>query len=80
MSVGISLPDCGVAAHRGGAAHAPENTCSSLREAVRLGAHQVEFDLRRSADAAVVVIHDPRVARTSDGRGALSNLTLAQFR
>ena len=80
MGVGISLPDCGVAAHRGGAAHAPENTCSSLREAVRLGAHQIEFDLRRSADGAVIVIHDPRVDRTSDGRGAVSKLTLAQLR
>lgn len=74
------LPRRGVAAHRGGPAHAPENTCAAFREAVRLGAHQIELDLRRSGDGALVVIHDETVARTTGERGKVARLTLAELR
>lgn len=75
-----ALPERGVGAHRGGAAHRPENTLAAFREAVRLGAHMVELDLRRSADGAVVAMHDAKVNRTTDGRGAVSGLSLAELR
>ncbi len=74
------LPRRGVAAHRGGGSLRPENTLAAFREAVRLGAHQVEFDVRRCADGELVVIHDATVDRTTDGRGAVAQLSLAELR
>lgn len=65
----------GVGAHRGGAATRPENTCAAFREAVRLGAHQIEFDVRCTADGEIVVLHDATVDRTTDGRGAVASLS-----
>jgi glycerophosphoryl diester phosphodiesterase len=74
------LPRRGVAAHRGGALSRPENTLAAFREAARIGAHQIELDVRRSADGELVVIHDESVDRTTDGRGAVADLTLAELR
>jgi len=76
----LKLPERGVGAHRGGAAHAPENTCAAFREAARLGAHMIEFDVRRCADGEIVVLHDGHVDRTTDARGALRDLAWSQLR
>jgi glycerophosphoryl diester phosphodiesterase len=80
MSECAPLPTRGVCAHRGGAAGRPENTLSAFREAVALGAHQVEFDVRRSADGEIVVVHDASVDRTTDGRGRVAAHTFAELR
>lgn len=50
-----------VAAHRGARLEATENTPEAFRTAASLGAHGVELDVRRSAEGAVVVHHDPVV-------------------
>ena len=47
--------------HRGAAAYAPENTLTSFRRAVELGADGVEFDLHRARDGTFVVLHDDTV-------------------
>jgi glycerophosphoryl diester phosphodiesterase len=70
----------GVSAHRGGTTTRPENTLAAFREAVRLGVHQIELDVRRTADGAVVVLHDDTVDRTTNGKGRLSELRLAEVR
>ena len=62
-----------VIGHRGARAHAPENTLISLRRALADGADGVEFDVRALADGTPVLMHDPTVERTTDGRGALSS-------
>ncbi len=74
------LPERGIGAHRGGAATHPENTLAAFRNAVALGAHQIEFDVRRSADGEIVVIHDARLDRTTNGRGKVSRTNFAQLR
>ena len=66
--------------HRGAAALAPENTLASFRRALAEGADAIELDVRLSADGVVVVHHDATVDRTTDGRGAVESLTLAQLR
>ena len=76
----MKLPARGVAAHRGGAARWPENTCAAFREAARLGAHMIELDLRRSADGEIAALHDASVDRTTGGRGALAELEWALVR
>jgi glycerophosphoryl diester phosphodiesterase len=75
-----NLPSTGIVAHRGATLHHPENTLPALREAVRLGAAQIEFDVRGTADRKLVVIHDATVDRTTDGRGSVSGLPLAELR
>jgi glycerophosphoryl diester phosphodiesterase len=67
-------------AHRGASAHAPENTLASFRLAADLGAPAIELDVKLTADKEVVVLHDPSVDRTTNGKGLLSQLTLAELR
>jgi len=74
------LPSPIVFAHRGDSAHAPENTLAAFEQAARKGADAIELDAKLSADGVVVVIHDPTVDRTTDGRGKISRLPLAALR
>lgn len=53
-------------AHRGASHVAPENTLSALRSALAAGADMVEVDVRRTADGALVLLHDESLARTTD--------------
>ena len=65
--------------HRGASAEAPENTLSAFGLALEQGADGIEFDVQLSADGWPVVIHDARVDRTTNGRGKVSELTLAEL-
>jgi glycerophosphoryl diester phosphodiesterase len=68
-------------AHRGGLALAPENTLEAFGQAFReWAADMIELDVHASADGECVVIHDPTVDRTTDGSGAVAELTVAQLR
>lgn len=66
--------------HRGASAEAPENTMAAIGLAAEGGAHGVELDVRLSADGNVVVIHDATVDRTTDGAGAVAQMTTEQLR
>jgi glycerophosphoryl diester phosphodiesterase len=66
--------------HRGACDVAPENTMPSFERALVDGADIVEMDLRLSLDGHVVVVHDARVDRTSDGVGYVSELALAELK
>lgn len=67
-------------AHRGAAADAPENTLPAFQLAFDQGADGIELDVQRSADGVLVVCHDETIDRTSDGSGAIAELTLAELR
>jgi len=67
-------------AHRGASRYAPENTLAAFRLALEHGVPAVECDVRRTQDGHLVVIHDPAVDRTTDGRGAVGSLTLEPLR
>lgn len=69
-----------IVGHRGNAAHAPENTLESFRQAVAVGVDALELDVHATADGQVVVIHDPTLDRTTDGSGRVDHLTLAEIR
>jgi glycerophosphoryl diester phosphodiesterase len=62
-------------AHRGSHADVSENTLAAFEAAAERGADMIEFDVRRTADGALAIFHDPEVART-----ALGKLTLAELR
>jgi glycerophosphoryl diester phosphodiesterase len=67
-------------AHRGASGHSPENTMLAFRYAFELGADAIECDVQLSADGAPVIIHDATVDRTTNGMGAVAELTLEQLR
>ncbi|WP_407566138.1 glycerophosphodiester phosphodiesterase [Streptomyces sp. 184] len=68
-----------VVAHRGASEDAPEHTLAAYRTAIEEGADALECDVRLTADGHLVCVHDRRVNRTSDGRGAVSALELADL-
>jgi glycerophosphoryl diester phosphodiesterase len=74
----VALPP--VIGHRGAAAYAPENTLAGLRRAKALGCAWVEFDVRLTADGALVLCHDPLLDRTTSGAGSVSATSLAAIR
>jgi len=67
-------------AHRGYPARYPENTLSSFRAACDLNYQYVELDVHLSKDGVPVVIHDPTVDRTTDGKGKVKDMTLAELK
>jgi len=60
-----------VIAHRGASAIAPENTASSIREAIRLGAKVIEFDVRVTSDGELVLFHDKELDRVAGRPGTI---------
>ncbi|MEU6892718.1 glycerophosphodiester phosphodiesterase family protein [Streptomyces sp. NPDC046557] len=66
--------------HRGVMGVEPENTLRSFVRAERCGMDVVALDVRLSKDGALVVLHDGEVDRTTDGVGAVAELTLAELR
>ena len=69
-----------VIAHRGDSAHRPENTLVSFESALAVGADLIEFDIQRTRDGHVVVLHDGTLDRTTDGKGKVFEMTLAEVR
>ena len=68
-----------VIAHRGAAGLAPENTQAAIRAGIQHKADFIEVDIQRSADDVLIVIHDQTVDRTTDGHGAVVDLTWAEI-
>lgn len=66
--------------HRGARAYEPENTLRSYKKAIELGVDAVELDVRKTKDNEIVVIHDPDVDKTTDGKGLFSELTLNEIK
>jgi glycerophosphoryl diester phosphodiesterase len=67
-------------AHRGASLRAPENTLEAFRLAVEAGAGGLELDVHMTRDGEIVVIHDATVDRTTDGSGAVAEMTLNELR
>jgi glycerophosphoryl diester phosphodiesterase len=76
----FDLPRPMAMGHRGAAGEAPENTIPSFERAIAAGAAILESDLHVTADGAIVLLHDDRVDRTTDGTGRALERTLAELR
>jgi glycerophosphoryl diester phosphodiesterase len=72
-------PYSAVAAHRGGGILAPENTLAALLTGAFYGHTLVEFDVKLSKDNKVFLLHDDTLDRTSNGWGAVDQLTYADI-
>ncbi len=69
-----------VIAHRGASGYAPETTLEAYRLALQMGVDGIELDVHRLRDGVIVAIHDPEVDRTTNGKGRISELTLAELK
>ena len=67
-------------AHRGGGRLAPEATLPAYYNAVAVGASVLECDAHATSDGVLVCIHDDTVNRTTDGTGAVRDMTFAELR
>jgi glycerophosphoryl diester phosphodiesterase len=65
-------------AHRGASGYAPENTFAAFDIGLAMQADGIETDVRATSDGHLVLLHDARVDRTTDGMGLVADLTLAQ--
>lgn len=69
-----------ILAHRGASYNAPENTIPAFELAMENGADGVELDVHLSRDGELVVIHDERVDRTTNGKGFVKDFTLDELK
>jgi glycerophosphoryl diester phosphodiesterase len=66
--------------HRGAKGYEPENTLPSFRKAIELEVDGVEFDVHVCKSGELIVMHDFTVDRTTNGSGAISDLTLSELK
>ncbi len=69
-----------IIAHRGSSDFAPENTLIAFQKALKEGAHAIELDVRLTKDKEIVVIHDARLERTTNGYGKVENASLEDIK
>ncbi len=69
-----------VIAHRGEHLHHPENTMPAYRAAIECGADFIEVDVRTTKDGKLVIMHDGKVDRTTNGTGAVKEMTREEIR
>ena len=69
-----------VIGHRGACGHEPENTIASFEKAIALGVDVVECDVRRCASGEVIVFHDNKLDRITNGTGYIEKKTLHELK
>jgi glycerophosphoryl diester phosphodiesterase len=69
-----------VLGHRGAMGHAPENTMVSFAKGLELGSDLLELDIHLSRDGELMIMHDGDVARTTDGKGHIKDMTVAEIK
>lgn len=69
-----------VIAHRGASYYAPENTMAAFNLAYEMGADMIEIDVLLSSDQIPVVLHDPKLKRTTNGKGKVENFALEDLK
>lgn len=71
---------CKVISHRGANLEAPQNTIPAFEKSLEIGVDGFETDIHLSADGVPVVCHNYTIDETSDGKGAVKEMTLEQLR
>lgn len=69
-----------IIAHRGANRYAPQNTLPAFRTAFELGADGIETDVHLTSDGVPVICHNYTIDGLSNGKGAIRNMTLEQFK
>lgn len=68
-----------VLAHQGGEGEWPSNTAMGFEESVRRRADVLDTDVHLTRDGQLVLIHDTTVDRTTNGKGTVADMTLAEL-
>jgi len=68
-----------VVAHRGDWKGAPENSLSSIKSCIQMGVDIVEIDVQKTKDGVLILMHDPKINRTTTGKGKVASLTYAKI-
>ena len=66
--------------HRGAAGLAPENTLAAVKAGLEQGVDRIEIDVHQTKDNKIVVLHDPKIDRTTNGKGYVKDLTFYEIR
>jgi glycerophosphoryl diester phosphodiesterase len=66
-------------AHRGYSGNYPENTMLAFQKAIEVGADGIENDVHLTKDGVLVIIHDEKVDRTTNGTGYVKDMTYAEL-
>ncbi|EHQ90921.1 glycerophosphodiester phosphodiesterase [Desulfosporosinus youngiae] len=66
-------------AHRGASGNYPENTMLAFAKAVEMGCDGIETDVQMTRDGVLVLIHDERVDRTTNGSGLVKDYSYAEL-
>lgn len=69
-----------VIAHQGGDGVWPGDTMYAFEHAVKIGADVLEMDAHITKDGQIVLVHDEKVDRTTDGTGLIEELTLVELK
>ncbi len=69
-----------VAAHRGDCANYPENTLPSFESALKYPIDQIEMDLHMTKDGEIILMHDHKLERSTNGAGLIREHTLAEIK
>lgn len=80
LETDIEMPTRGLCAHRGAMGTHPENTLAAFQQAIDMGAHMIEFDVQLTKDNELVIMHDKTINRTTNGKGKVSDYTLAEIK
>lgn len=67
-------------AHRGSSGTHPENTLAAFQASAKLPIEGTEIDVHLTKDGEIVVIHDEKVNRTTNGKGYVKDMTLAELK
>ena len=66
--------------HRGTRTYSDENSLIAFEKAVEVGANYIEFDVRKSKDDEIIVLHDSTIDRTTNGTGKLKKMSLSEIK
>lgn len=67
-------------AHRGASGYAPENTMEAFEKAIEMNADGIEIDVYFSLDGQIVICHDDKIDRVSNGQGVVTEYTLGELK
>jgi len=66
-------------AHRGASSYYPENTLSSFQAGLSMGANGIETDVHKTKDGVLVLFHDDKLDRVTDGQGLITDYTYEEL-
>lgn len=68
-----------VVSHRGDWKQFPENSLDAINSIIQMGGDVVEIDIQRTKDGQLILMHDERLDRTTNGKGLIAETTFADI-